>query len=151
MPDWSNDQQPELDGWASCETIPVQRDADDNPISSSLMHDWWDNVSCAQSVTSVASEYDWLRSLWDLDTDEGYTFTMLTDVLAEADPHDWIPGPDPYYDKWIAPGVYQSTQACPDQFHPDALPACPYQRMAHDPNGVIRSGWSNQCQNGACR
>jgi hypothetical protein len=121
----------------------------DNAIPTTMNRDYW-LEECQQSVTSVASEYDWERGLWDLDTDRGYTFTELADIFAEANPDTWLRYPNPMHTVPgpIGGGVFQS---CPSDFDPAALDTCPYVRMGLDPNGNIRAGWSQECDNGICR
>jgi len=114
-----------------------------------MNRDWWDH-ECSQAVNSVASEYDWLRGLWDLDTDEGYTYASLVQVLADAYPHTWTEEPDPE--------LLNGDPACPADFDYDAHVSCAYVRMGVDHSVVpqtvpptIRTNWEDQCDNGICR
>lgn len=144
--DWDNDEVDEPDGWVSCEQRPVMRDAFDVLMPTTMNKDWWAH-ECDQGVNSVASEYDWLRGLWDLDTDHGYTFASLVQVLAEAHPDTWIRDPDPLV--FLLP-LLPPTPRCPEGFANADL-ACPYFRMARDSNNSIRANWLNACDNGICR
>lgn len=44
---------------------------------------------CDAPLTNRSTEYDWLRFLWDLHTNEGETFTNITDILDRANPRNW--------------------------------------------------------------
>jgi hypothetical protein len=44
---------------------------------------------CSISMSGVGIEYDVLRYLWDMYTDEGVSFGDLVDLYDMSDPHDW--------------------------------------------------------------
>ena len=115
-------------------------------MPTTMNKDWWAH-ECDQDVNSVASEYDWLRGLWDLDTDYGYTFASLVQVLAEAHPDTWIGDPDPVNTP-VPPNP--PAPSCPEGFAGADLD-CPYFRMARDPSNNIRDFWLSACDNGICR
>jgi len=115
--DWNHDGFNNNDGenyrWYSCEGAPVYID----PSSTSsypgpLQDNYYWGEFCGYPGGSrtngndeygLASEYDWTRFFWDMDTDYGHTFEDLLTVLAYADPFTWITEPvydtsDPAYD-----------------------------------------------------
>lgn len=131
--DWNHNQvisANESNPWYSCDVKPL-------PGLSMPDEDYWDN-QCFQTISpltlSVASEYDWMRGLWDLDTDDGWTYTDLVSVLALANPHTWLEDPE--------------VAACGGN--------CPWERMRNativvDPSLALWLDWNAQCVNGICR
>jgi hypothetical protein len=116
--------------WMSCEGIPVAN------MPASMGRDYWEDQCEQADVYSVASEYDWMRGLWDLDTDEGLTFTDLVDVFAFANPDTWIE------DAVVSPIPWGGL----------SLGDYPWFRMYVSADNIgVGVEWDNQCDNGICR
>ena len=116
--------------WMSCEGSPV------SGMPASMGRDYWEDQCEQAGVYSVASEYDWMRGLWDLDTDEGLTFTDLVDVFAGANPDTWIE------DAVVSPIPWGGL----------GLGDYPWFRMYTSADDLgVGVEWDNQCDNGICR
>lgn len=77
--DWNLDDN--LDPqWVSCEGGPMT-----GVDGHDYLGDW-----CTGTLTNRATEWDWLRFLWDLDTDEGVTTEQIFEIWAGAYPHTWV-------------------------------------------------------------
>ena len=44
---------------------------------------------CTGTLTNRGTEWDWLRFLWDLDTDAGVSTTTIFDIYDSANPNSW--------------------------------------------------------------
>lgn len=76
--DWDRDA--DLDeGDASCEVEPYSGVGGADYLGS------W----CSGYLVNRGTEWDWLRFLWDLDTDEGVATTTIFDIYVSSDPDSW--------------------------------------------------------------
>ncbi len=98
--DWNHDNDNDDDGeqyrWYSCEEAPVYLSAaNGGPLNDNY---YWGEFcgypggskTNGDNEFGIASEYDWTRFFWDMDTDYGHTFEDLLTVLTYADPYTWI-------------------------------------------------------------
>ncbi len=82
----------EQNNWYSCDVAPV-------PSQGLSDTDYWADV-CGYPTGSpptgdgysIACEYDWLRGFWDLDTDYGWSFEDMLNVLVVANYAEWNVG-----------------------------------------------------------
>ncbi|MFZ5479044.1 MAG: hypothetical protein ACOZNI_19895 [Myxococcota bacterium] len=77
--DWNLDGI--LDGqWVSCESGPMT-----GVDGADYLGD-----TCTGTLTNRGTEYDWLRFLWDLDTNGGVSTTTIFQIYENAYPHTWV-------------------------------------------------------------
>jgi hypothetical protein len=131
--DWDHDDTTaETFGWYSCEQRPTP------DLPSTMNRDYWAH-ECSQSVDNVSSEYDWVRGLWDLDTDEGLTFGQLLQVWVEADPSSWFTSD-------------AANGACDVSQPTGVKEVCPWRRLDEAANTLgLGAEWANQHDNGINR
>ncbi len=122
--DWDHDQLSEW-GWYSAEQRPL------TTHPTTMNADYWEH-ECQQPVQNIASEYDWMRGLWDLDTDHGVSTAEILSVFADVGPSDWTVTPDV---DCGAAGI-----ECPAIEILDAAGAY-----------WFGSSWSFECEDGICR
>lgn len=67
------------DIWVSCEAGPIP-----GVDGGDYLGDW-----CTGTLTNRGTEWDWLRFLWDLDTDAGASTTTIFDIYNTANPNSW--------------------------------------------------------------
>lgn len=83
----------------------------------------------ATTLNNRGTTYDWLRHLWDLRTDEGVSFLTISDILDDANPHNWT-----------ADGDGAGSSAC---YPAVSSHAASRMRCAAWSNGFL-SDWDNQ-------
>ncbi len=119
--DWDHDPTTTIEQeWYSCDIAPA-------PISTLSDGDYWADM-CGYPGTDdyiIASEYDWLRGFWDLDT-AGYSFTDMLLVFIGADPDGT------FSDPWVVGYTYDPATEADDR---------PHVRMADSAAAV---GWLTQ-------
>lgn len=76
--DWDLDTFTD-DIWVTCESGPIT-----GVDGGDYVGDW-----CTGTLTNRGTEWDWLRFLWDLDTDEGVSTTTIFDIYNTANPNSW--------------------------------------------------------------
>lgn len=75
----------------SCENVPL------TGLASYVSGDDWledlvnasDPAGCSGTLSHRSTQYDVLRYLWDLYTDQSVPFSAIVDIVDDADPHDW--------------------------------------------------------------
>ena len=122
--DWDHDQLSEW-GWYSAEQRPL------TTHPTTMNADYWEH-ECQQPVQNIASEYDWMRGLWDLYTYHGVSTAEILSVFADVGPSDWTVTPDV---DCGAAGI-----ECPAIEILDAAGAY-----------WFGSSWSFECEDGICR
>ena len=69
-------------------TDPTDVSCELEPFSGVLNIDYLGNW-CDGTLGNRGTEWDWLRFLWDLDTDEGVTTTTIFDIYDSSNPGSW--------------------------------------------------------------
>lgn len=117
------------DAAASDFSPPDSISCEGSPVWNLALVDARDYVGdmCTGTLTHRGNELDFLRFFWDLETDEGLSFSQVAELVDRADPRSWnaigVNGdPDNVWDRFVA--------------------------SASDPNNLVLVEVSNQASNG---